>query len=333
MSVAVAVGVSDDFDAVSAFDEAAAAARDGLNGASCDLCLVFAGAPHLGQAEQILAVVHGHLTPRALLGCGAGGVVGGGREIEEGAGAVVWALSAPDATVEPLALTTAPVDDGIALGGLPEDPADYGEAMLVLADPNSFSADALLIHMNEARPAMPVLGGLASAAAEGSATLLLNDQVIDSGAVACALSGIEVLPCVSQGATPVGPEMTVTGVEGNLISELASQPALERIREAIGELEPAERDLAAEGLLLGVVIDENQPDYERGDFLVRPIVGVDPESGALAFADRVRIGQTVRLPVRESGAATAARPAAPPAQVEAPAPAGAAGARRARCHR
>ncbi len=240
---------------------------------------MFAGAPHLGHAEGILAVVHGQLSPRVLIGCGAGGVVGGGREIEEGAGAVVWALSAPDATIEPRELTTAPVDDGIALGGLPEDPADYGEAMLVLADPNTFSADALLLHLNDERPAMPVLGGLASAAAEGSASLFLNGQVVDSGAVACSLSGIELLPCVSQGAAPVGPEMTVTGVEGNLISELASKPALERLREAIEELEPDERDLAAEGLLLGVVIDENQPDYERGDFLVRPIVGVDPESG------------------------------------------------------
>ena len=131
---------------------------------------------------------------------------------------------------------------------------------------------------------------------------------MDVGAVACSLTGIELLPCVSQGAAPVGPEMTVTGVEGNLISELASKPALERLREAIEDLEPDERDLAAEGLLLGVVIDENQPDYERGDFLVRPIVGVDPESGALAFADRVRVGQTVRLHVRDSGSASG-RPA------------------------
>jgi small ligand-binding sensory domain FIST len=98
--------------------------------------------------------------------------------------------------------------------------------------------------------------------------------------------------------------MTVTAVEGNLISELASTPALERLREAISELEPDERDLAAEGLLLGVVIDENQPDYRRGDFLVRPIVGVDPDSGALAFADRVRVGQTVRLHVRDAGSAS-----------------------------
>ena len=31
--------------------------------------------------------------------------------------------------------------------------------------------------------------------------------------------------------------------------------------------------------MLGIVIDENQPEYERGDFLVRPIVGADPEQG------------------------------------------------------
>jgi small ligand-binding sensory domain FIST len=224
-----------------------------------------------------------------------------------------------------LALTTAPVEDGIALAGLPEDPADYGEAMLVLADPNTFSADALLMHLNEARPAMPVLGGLASAATQGSASLFLSGQIVDSGAVACALSGIELLPCVSQGAAPVGPEMTVTEVEGNLISELASKPAVERLREAISELEPAERELAAEGLLLGVVIDENQPDYERGDFLVRPIVGVDPESGALAFADRVRVGQTVRLHVRDATSAAEDLDEALAARVEALGPGGAAG--------
>jgi small ligand-binding sensory domain FIST len=152
---------------------------------------------------------------------------------------------------------------------------------------------------------MPVLGGLASAAAPGSASLFCDGEILDAGAVACSLSGVEVLPCVSQGATPVGPEMTVTGADGNLVSELASRPALERLREAIEELEPSERDLAAQGLLMGVVIDENQPDYARGDFLVRPVVGVDPGSGVVALADRVRVGQTVRLHVRDADSASA----------------------------
>ena len=37
--------------------------------------------------------------------------------------------------------------------------------------------------------------------------------------------------------------------------------------------------------MLGVVIDENQPEYERGDFLVRPIIGVDPDEGAVAVGE------------------------------------------------
>ncbi|HYH62670.1 MAG TPA: FIST N-terminal domain-containing protein, partial [Solirubrobacterales bacterium] len=300
MPVCVSVGLSDDPDTAQAFAAAADAAAAGLDGA-CDLSVLFAGAEHLGETDKILEVVHSSLSPAALIGCGANGVIGAGREIEEGAGAVVWALSAPEASVETMALTSGPIDDGIALNGLPEE---LGETMIVLIDPTSFSPDALLAYLNEARPAMPVLGGLASAATQGSACLFLDEEVIGEGAVACSLSDVEILPCVSQGATPVGPEMTVTAAEGNVVSELASKPALERIREVIGDLDHHEQALAAEGLLLGVVIDENQPEYERGDFLVRPVIGIDPEQGAVAVASRMRIGQTVRIHVRDAYSAS-----------------------------
>jgi small ligand-binding sensory domain FIST len=238
-----------------------------------------------------------------LIGCGAGGVVGGRREIEDGLGAVVWALAAPDGTFDVRHLTTEPLEGAIALAGLPDEPGDYGEAMFVLADPHTFSADALLEHLNDVRPGMPVLGGLASASAPGSASLFIDGVVVDEGAVVCSMSGVPMIPCVSQGAAPVGPEMTVTAAEGNVISELASKPALERLRDAIEALDARERELAGEGLLLGVVIDENKPEYERGDFLVRPIVGADPETGTIAVAERVRVGQTVRLHVRDGASA------------------------------
>ena len=57
--------------------------------------------------------------------------------------------------------------------------------------------------------------------------------------------------------------------------------------------------------MLGLVIDENQPEYRRGDFLVRPIVGADPDAGTLAVGDRVRVGQTVRMHVRDGATADA----------------------------
>src|SRR5947207_1675059 len=147
MATSVAVGMSESFDAVEAFSEAAAEARDHLEG-SCDLAFVFAGAPHLGHGKWILSTVHELLSPRHLIGCGAGGVVGGGREVEEGPAAVVWAASMPDARIETHHFETERTDDGFVLGGVPE-PDHLGDAMVVLADPYSFATEALLAHVEE----------------------------------------------------------------------------------------------------------------------------------------------------------------------------------------
>jgi small ligand-binding sensory domain FIST len=301
MAIEVAVGLSESFDAVEAFSDAAQEAAAKLDG-PCDLCLVFAGAPHLGHGTWILSVVHEQLEPRHLIGCGAGGVVGAGREIEEGPAAVVWAASMPDAEVSTHHFEVEQVGEGFEVLGLPE--ADQlGEAIFVLADPYSFATEALLGRLEEVRPGMPVLGGLASASAVGSASLFRDGDILSGGAVACSLSGVPILPCVSQGAAPVGPEMTITAARGNVIEELASKPAIERIEEALATLEPREQQLAATGLMLGIVIDENQPEYGRGDFLVRPIIGADAESGTLAVGERVRVGQTVRIHIRDGASA------------------------------
>ena len=301
MPVQISVGISERVDAVEAFSDAALDAASGLD-APCDLCLVFAGRPHLGQAKSVLSAVHERLEPRNLIGCGAGGVVGPGREIEEGAGAVVWAASLPGAEITTHHLTADPGAEPGDISGLPV-PGEMGEAMLLLADPHSFAADACLARINEDRPGMPVLGGLTSASIAGSSGLFRDRDLLGAGAVACSLNGVDVLPCVSQGAAPVGPEMTITAAKGNVIEQLASKPALERIGEVIAGLPRSERELVAAGLMLGIVIDEGKPSYERGDFLVRPLIGADKESGAVAIGEQVRIGQVVRLHARDGAAA------------------------------
>jgi small ligand-binding sensory domain FIST len=133
--------------------------------------------------------------------------------------------------------------------------------------------------------------------------LLCDDEVCESGAVGVTLAGVDVRPCVSQGARPIGPEMAITAAEDNVIHELASRPALERLKTAITELDELERALAAQGLLIGIVIDENRPEYERGDFLVRGLLGADEETGAISVGERVRVGQTVRMHVRDGASA------------------------------
>jgi small ligand-binding sensory domain FIST len=328
----VAVGASESFDTVEAAAEAADRARAGLD-PPCDLAVVFASGPHLPMAKWLLSEVQDRLEPRTLIGCGAGGTLAQGHEIEDGPGVVVWAGSLPGAEVTTMHVTAEREGESFRLLGLPEELAPrraYGprtdQTLLLLCDPYSFPSEVLLSALEESRPGSPVLGGLASAAFAGGTVLLQDGEVHAGGAVGATLSGVQILPCVSQGATPVGPEMTITAAEANTIGELASTPAMERLGEVIGSLPERERELAAGGVLLGIVIDENRPEYERGDFLVRPIIGADRETGALAIGERVRVGQTIRLHVRDAASADEDLREALRAQAQALGSEGAAGA-------
>jgi small ligand-binding sensory domain FIST len=133
--------------------------------------------------------------------------------------------------------------------------------------------------------------------------LMIGEDVLDEGAVGVRLDGVEVLPCVSQGATPIGPELTITSADGNIIDELAGRPALETLRETIEALPAEELALVQGGLLMGIVVDPNKPDYVQGDFLVRGLVGADPDTGQVAVAAEVRPGQVVRLHARDAESA------------------------------
>ena len=115
--------------------------------------------------------------------------------------------------------------------------------------------------------------------------------------------GVEILPCVSQGAAPIGPELTITAAEGPIIGELAGKPALEKLRETIEALTVEDLRLVQGGLLMGIVIDANKPDYVQGDFLVRGLVGADPDTGQVAVGTDVRPGQVVRLHARDAESA------------------------------
>jgi small ligand-binding sensory domain FIST len=51
------------------------------------------------------------------------------------------------------------------------------------------------------------------------------------------------------------------------------------------------------------VIDEYKTDFERGDFLVRSVIGADPNSGAIAVGETVGVGETIQFHVRDEASA------------------------------
>jgi small ligand-binding sensory domain FIST len=300
--VRAGAGISSEDDPLLGASEAARAAARALDGEPADLVVVFAAGAHLAAPEATLQGVHAELAPGALIGCGAGGVLGEGRELESGTAVAVWAASLGEGSARPFHATVTEVPEGGLLEGLPEPGAD--SALIMLSDPYSFPTDAVLAGLARDAPGIPVLGGLSSGRAiGGSGALLLDDMVREEGAVGVCLDGVEMLPCVSQGAAPLGREMTITAAEDNVILELAGKPAVQTIEEVIGELTIAERALVAAGLLIGIVIDGGKPDYEQGDFLVRAVLGADADTGAVAVGANVSPGQVVRLHARDAASA------------------------------
>ncbi len=51
-------------------------------------------------------------------------------------------------------------------------------------------------------------------------------------------------------------------------------------------------------------MNEYQGEFSRGDFLVRNVMGLDQETGALAINDQLRVGQTVQFHVRDAKSAS-----------------------------
>jgi small ligand-binding sensory domain FIST len=139
----IGAGFSTSASAGAAAAEAARAARGGaLEGAEIDLAFVFVSPTHLGDAETVAGTVLEELEPRHLLGCVADGVVGRARELEEGPAVAVWAGALPDAEIECFHASAVPIEDGVAVVGVPE--LDEPELVALLVDPFTFPVSPVL---------------------------------------------------------------------------------------------------------------------------------------------------------------------------------------------
>ena len=129
-------------------------------------------------------------------------------------------------------------------------------------------------------------------------------RVHDEGAVGVLLQGpLGLRSIVSQGCRPIGRHMVVTKAQDDIIFELGGRPPLAQLQELWQSLGPHERDLFQRGLHIGRVISEFQGDFQRGDFVIRNLTGIDKASGAIHITDRVRIGATIQFQVRDAATA------------------------------
>ena len=300
-----ATGVSDQTDPAQAIQDALRQVRNQLQGSKPDATFLFVSILYQTDWKPLLGQIREELGSPLLLGCTGGGIIGPEQEME---GAPALSLAAgvlPGVKLHPFAVSPEDLaeqrEPGFWIEKIGASPMEDPVGVL-LPDPFSCDAMALVRTLNAVYPKMPLIGGLASGAQQaGENCLFFNDEVLSEGAVGALLTGnIALETIVSQGCRPIGRPYIVTKVEENVILELAGKPATEALQGLYNELSDADKRLARTALLLGVVMNEYKQKFQRGDFLIRNLIGIDPDSGAIAVGDRIQAGQTIQFHVRDA---------------------------------
>jgi small ligand-binding sensory domain FIST len=290
----------------SALAECAEAIDGQLGGAEPDLVTIFA-APALDRQLSGLGTQVRPLFPNSVIvGCTGTGVIGGGVEVESTPAISITAGVLPEVRVTPFHLSEeslpspdAPPDDWARAVGID---AGTDPHFILLTDPFTMDSQALVAGLDYAFPTAAKIGGLASGGTgAGSQSLYLNDEVHGSGVVGVALIGnIVIDTVVAQGCRPIGLPMRVTGANRNMLTSADDRPPMETLKELFDRADPEERDRMQKNLFMGIAMDPLVDSAQAGDFLIRNIVGADPDRGAIAIGALLSEGQLVQFHVRDA---------------------------------
>ncbi len=301
-------GISDAVNAQEAVDAACQQALKPLAGASCDLACVFVSTIYRADWSALLTQLRERLRPGALIGCSGSGIIGGDRELEWVPAVSVVAAHLPEVKLFPFVISSDELElsdsGGFWIDKVGAAP-DANPIFVLFADPYTCDPAKLLAGINGTYRSRPIVGGLVSGGNEpGEHLLLLNDTVLHEGVVGVAMTGnVTMDTIVSQGCRPIGRPYVITKAEGNIIWQLGGRATLAVVHEVLSGLSKDDRDLAQRGaIVVGLVINEMRPKFRSGDFLIRNISGIDPETGALAVAEDVQVGHTMQFHLRDADA-------------------------------
>jgi small ligand-binding sensory domain FIST len=282
--------------------------RSQLLAPQVSLGLVFMSQKFFPQAKQVLEILRVHAQIPLLAGCSSNSLIVDGAEIEENAGLALALYSLPDAQLKGFHFAQQQVEEANGPGywrvetGIDSDKTN---GWVVFIDPFHIDSEAWMRTWNEAYAPLPVFGGLASGDfREQSTQVYLNGEAFDEGGVAISVGGnVRLAGVISQGCTPIGDTWTLTRVQRNLIQEIGNRPAYAVLAETFNRL-PAEEQRKTQGnVFIGLVVNEYLDEFHRGDFLVRNLLGGDPQSGVIAVGALPRAGQTVQFQRRDAAAA------------------------------
>ena len=289
------------------------ALRSRLDAPGVTLGMLFATPRFFDHATELLELVRVYGRVPLLVGCSSHALVTGQYEYEPGAhpepGLTLGLYHLPGARLKARYLGSSQMD---AVEGPTSwhrftevAPAECG-GWLTFASPFGWDGEAWMRSWNAAYPGRPCVGGLATGNWQAQeAQVYLNGVVHEEGAVVVNFAGDVVLePLVSQGCTPIGQPWTITKADRNYILSIANRPAYSVLVDTFNGLTKEEQGRSQGNVFVGFASCEYREDFHRGDFLVRNLIGADPNAGVLAVGAQPRAGQTIQFQRRDAVTAT-----------------------------
>jgi len=279
-----------------------ALARAGISRA--DLAIVFFTADHAGNAGEFASSLIRTVGTDCVVGSSGAGILTGEGEIEGSSGVAVLVIASDEIVGRPFIFEPLKGNEanlGATFGDFLAKTQDKNSLTMLLPDSYNGNPQRLLASMAGRAGFHPVVGAGSTENGSAGATYQLCGERIATNSIAGAyLSGdVNFYVDITQGCQPISEPMMITKAEGNLIHEINERPAVEVFARLLKG--PLAEDIRRALMVLFVALpaDRQENSVAPGKYLVRNIIGLDPDKGILGVADEVSEGETMIFTMRD----------------------------------
>jgi small ligand-binding sensory domain FIST len=284
-----------------------AAARQALAHAGisrADLAMIFFTADHAGHQRELVTAVIRTVGTDCVVGSSAAGVLTGEGEIEGSGGIAVLVIAGEEIIGRPFIFEPLRGNEtnlGASFGEFLAKTQEQNSLMVLLPDTYNGNPQPLLRSMASKAGFHPVIGaGSTENGAAGATFQLCGDKLASNSIAGAYLTGaFDAHIDITQGCQPISEPMIITKAEGNLIHEINDRPAIEVFAKLLKG--PLAEDLrrALMVLFVGLPADRQENSVAAGKYLVRNIIGLDPEKGIVGVAEEVSAGEAMIFAMRD----------------------------------
>jgi small ligand-binding sensory domain FIST len=259
-----------------------------------NLGFLYANDAFSGQLDAILDLLRERTGVQQWVGSVGIGICASGQEYLDEPAMAIMLGEFPEGSFEVLPTIRGP--EGMPAGPLAVNGAPANFAILHV-DPRNGHAPALVGALSKKLESRFAVGGLTSSR-RGYYQIA---NVITSGGLSGVLftGDVVVATRLTQGCRPAGPSHTITECQKNVIVTLDGRPAFDVLSEDVGEGLVSSPQRLSGRIFAGFPVSGS----EREDYLVRNLIGVDPESKLVAIGESLREGMPMMFCRRDAESA------------------------------